>query len=217
MFGQAIPGKEVALRFDKLIPGIESYSAANTMYRLLDVDKNFYDMKLIKKPNDEEFHANEPIFANLLPDDRLLLEHMIANLKSTKEFLLSLSEDKLMYRYAKEKWTIKEVLIHLIDMERVYTYRALRFARNDQTGLPGFDDKHYVYHSGAINRDILSLLKELEAVRYSTIAMVEGFDENALTRSGTINGKPVSVRALIYHIAGHELHHIKIIKERYLT
>jgi uncharacterized damage-inducible protein DinB len=174
-------------------------------------------MKLIKKPNDEEFHANEPVLANLLPDDGLLLEHMIANLKSTKEFLLSLSEDKLMYRYAKEKWTIKEVLIHLIDMERIYTYRALRFARNDQTELPGFDDKQYVYHSGAIDRDILSLLKELEAVRYSTIAMVEGFDEKALTRSGTINGKPVSVRALLYHIAGHELHHIKIIKERYLT
>ena len=174
-------------------------------------------MKLIKKPNDEEFHANEPLLANLVPDDGLLLEHMIANLKSTKEFLLSLSEDKLRYRYAKDKWTIKEVLIHLIDMERIYTYRALRFARNDQTELPGFDDKHYVFHSGAINRDVLSLLKELEAVRYSTIAMVEGFDENALARSGTINGKPVSVRALIYHIAGHELHHVKVIKERYLT
>ena len=174
-------------------------------------------MRLIKKPKDEEFSANEPILANLLPDDSLLLEHMIANLKSTKEFLLSLSDDKLMYRYAKDKWTIKEVLIHLVDMERIYTYRALRFARNDQTESPGFDDKHYVYHSGARDRDILSLLKELKAVRYSTIAMIEGLDEKALTRSGTIIGKPVSVRALLYHIAGHELHHIRIIKERYLT
>ena len=118
-------------------------------------------MKLIEKPNEEEFHANESILANLLPTDGLLLEHMVANLKSTKEFLLSLSDDKLMYRYAKDKWTIKEVLIHLVDMERIYTYRALRFARNDQTELPGFDDKHYVYHSGARDRDILSLLKEL--------------------------------------------------------
>ncbi len=122
-----------------------------------------------------------------------------------------------MYRYAKDKWTIKEVLIHLIDMERIYACRALRFARNDQTGLPGFDGGQYVYSSGANNRDISDLLDELEAVRHSTIAMVEGFDEKALIRSGTINGKPVSVRALIYHIAGHELHHIKIIKERYLT
>ena len=129
-------------------------------------------MKLIKKPGDQEFHGNEPILSNLLPDDGLLLEHMIANLKSTKEFLMSLSEDKLMYRYAKDKWTIKEVLIHLLDMERIYTYRALRFARNDQTELPGFDDKHYVFHSGAIDRDILSLLKELEAVRYSTVAFI---------------------------------------------
>ncbi len=174
-------------------------------------------MKLIKKPNREEFHADEPILANLLPDDGLLLEHMIANLKRTKEFLLPLSEDKQMYRYAKDKWTIKEVLIHLIDMERIYTYRALRFARNDQTGLPGFDGDQYVYSSGANNRDISDLFDELEAVRHSTIAMVEGFDEKALIRSGTINGKPVSVRALIYHIAGHELHHIKTIKERYFT
>lgn len=175
-------------------------------------------MKLIKKPNDEEFHPNEPVMvAHLIPDDGLLLEHMITNLKSTKEFILSLSEDKLMYRYAKDKWTIKEVLIHLIDMEHIYTYRALRFARNDKTVLPGFDDNHFVYNSGANDRDILSLLNELEAVRYSTIAMVEGFDENALMRFGTVNGKLVSVRALIYHLAGHELHHIKIINERYLT
>lgn len=174
-------------------------------------------MKLIKKPNREEFHANEPILADLLPDDGLLLEHMTANLKSTKEFLLSLPQDKLVYRYAQDKWTIKEILIHLIDMERIYTYRALRFARNDQTELPGFDGDEYVYYSGANNRDVSNLLDELEAVRRSTIAMVDGFDEKALLRSGTINGKPVSVRALIYHIAGHELHHMKLIKERYLV
>ena len=98
--------------------------------------KSLYHMKLIKKPNDEEFPANEPMLANLLPDDGLLLEHLLANFEKTKEVLLSLPENKLLHRYAAGKWTIKEVLIHLIDMERIYTYRALRFARNDKTELP---------------------------------------------------------------------------------
>ncbi len=117
----------------------------------------------------------------------------------------------------KGKWSIKEVIIHLIDMERIYTYRALRFARNDKTILPGFDDNKYVKHSGANNRDIGNLLSELEAVRRSTIAMIEGLEEETLIRSGIINGKSVSAGALLYHIAGHELHHIQIIRERYLA
>ena len=174
-------------------------------------------MRLINKPHIEDFQPNEPLLANLLPDDGQLQEHMMTNLKTTETFLLSLPEDKLLYRYAEGKWTIKEILIHMVDMERIYTYRALRFARNDQTELPGFDDSHYVYHSGANNKNIRTLLNEFKAVRYATLAMIEGFDENAISRSGIVNSKPVSVRALLYHIAGHELHHINIIKERYLN
>lgn len=173
-------------------------------------------MKIIKKPNNDEFATNEPMVANLLPDDGLLLEHMLANIEMTKEFLLSLPENTLLHRYSAAKWTIKEVVMHLIDMERIYAYRALRFARNDQTELPGFDGDGYVYSSGANDRDISSLTKEFEAVRHATVSLVETFDDEALRRTGTANGKPVSVRALIYHIAGHELHHLKLIKERYV-
>lgn len=172
-------------------------------------------MKIIKKPSNEEYHANELRLADLVPNDGLLLEYLANNLENTKKFILSLPEDKLLYRYTEGKWSIKEVITHLIDMERIYTYRALRFARNDKTILPGFDDKEYVKHSGANNRDISALLKELEAVRHSTIAMIEGLEEEVLTRSGIINGKSVSARALLYHIAGHELHHIRILKEKY--
>jgi uncharacterized damage-inducible protein DinB len=173
-------------------------------------------MKIIKKPDEKEFPANEPMLAKLVPDDGLLLNHLMANLETTKEFILSLPEDKLMYRYAEDKWTIKEVLMHMIDMERIYTYRALRFARNDQTVLPGFDDDHYIYFSGANDRDISGLLEEFAAVRHSTIMLLNGLTDDALLRSGIINGDLVSVGALAYHIAGHELHHINIIKERYL-
>jgi uncharacterized damage-inducible protein DinB len=174
-------------------------------------------MKIIMKPNNEEYHANELRLADLIPNDGLLLEHLATNLEITKKFILSVAEDKLLYRYAEGKWSIKEVIIHLIDMERIYTYRALRFARNDKTILPGFDDNEYVKHSGANNRDIFDLFKELKAVRGSTIAMIEGLEKEAFIRSGIINGKSVSARALLYHIAGHELHHLKIIREKYLA
>ncbi len=173
-------------------------------------------MKIIKKPNRDEYHPDEPMLADLLPNDGSLLEHLAINLENTKKFILSLAEDKLMYRYAEGKWSIKEVIIHLIDMERIYTYRALQFARNDKTVLPGFDDNEYVNQSSANSRNISDLLDEFEAVRRSTIAMIEGLEDEAFMRYGIINGKSVSARALLYHIAGHELHHMKIIRERYL-
>jgi uncharacterized damage-inducible protein DinB len=173
-------------------------------------------MKIIRKPDDSEFQVNEPLFAKLIPDDGLLLKHLSDNVEATKAIILSLPENRLMYRYAEGKWTIKEVLMHLIEMERIYTYRALRFARNDQTILPGFDANQYISFSGANDRDAYSLLEELAAVRQSTITFVNGLPDKAFVRSGTMNGHQVSVRALIYHIAGHELHHINIIKERYL-
>jgi len=173
-------------------------------------------MKMIGKPPDKEFQANEPIYAKEIPDDGLLLEHLLTNLEATKKFILSIPANRLLYRYAEGKWTIKEIIIHLIDMERIYGYRMLRFARNDQTILPGFDADKYILLSNANARDISDLLNELEAVRYSTIALLNGFTDEALLQTGIMNGHHVSVRALVYHIAGHELHHMDIIKKRYL-
>ena len=174
-------------------------------------------MRIINKPDDSAFQVNEPMLSKLIPDDGLLLKYLVENLSATKIFILSLSEDKLMFRYATGKWTIKEVIAHLIDMERIYTYRALCIARNDKTDFPGFDADMYVLFSGANDRGINELLDELETVRYSTITLLNGLSEEALTRSGTINGELVSAVALVYHIAGHELHHISIIKKRYFN
>src|SRR4051812_25340759 len=126
-------------------------------------------MKIITKPANSEFQKNEPLFGNLIPGDGLLIDHLTANIQKTKSFILSLPTSKLMYRYAEDKWTIKEVLMHLIDMERIYGYRILRFARNDQTILPGFNAEKYILYSNANDRDAVDLLDELEAVRNSTI------------------------------------------------
>jgi uncharacterized damage-inducible protein DinB len=174
-------------------------------------------MKKIKKPEPGEYPAYAAMYIDRLPDDGLLLQHLEDNFQVVKELILSLPEEKLLYRYAPGKWTIKEILVHIIDDERIYSYRALRFARNDSTPLPGFEQDDFTKYSNANKRDLGNIFEEYEAVRKATITLFNGLDEEVLTRYGTADGKKATVRALAYHIAGHELHHISIIKEKYLV
>jgi uncharacterized damage-inducible protein DinB len=173
-------------------------------------------MKKIEKPKEGEYAPYAIRYIGLLPDDGLVLNHLQDNVKATTDFILSLPEEKLTYRYAEDKWTIKDILVHVIDDERIYAYRALRFARNDKTELSGFEQDDYALHSGANERAIEDILEELAAVRNSTISLFNNLDDQALMRTGVADGNRVSVRALAYHIAGHELRHLNIIKERYL-
>jgi uncharacterized damage-inducible protein DinB len=173
-------------------------------------------MRKIEKPVEGEYAPYTMMYIGLLPDDGLVLKYLEENLKATKDFILSLPEEKLLYRYAEGKWTIREILVHLIDDERIYSYRALRFARNDKTELPGFEQDDYAIHSGANERELEDILKEFTTVRRATISLFEGFDRKALLRAGIASGNIMSVRAAAYHIAGHEMRHINIIKERYL-
>jgi uncharacterized damage-inducible protein DinB len=174
-------------------------------------------MRTIEKPNEGEYPAYAIMYMKLVPDDGLLLKNLAGNFEKVKNFILSLSEEKLLYRYSDNKWTIKETLVHIIDDERIYAYRALCFARNEKTKLPGFEQDDYVAFSNANERHIDNILREYEAVRQATIALFEGFDDAALLREGIANNNKATVRALGYHIAGHELHHMNIIKERYLN
>ena len=145
---------------------------------------------------------------------------LIPGLKSSFDealkFYLSVSPEKLTYRYAEGKWSVKEILCHLIDTERIFCYRALRFARQDKTVLSGFDENDYVQFSDADNRSMEDLLEEYKSVRLSTIALFKSFTESALLNIGVAGTGQVSVRALGFLIIGHEKHHIRIIKERYL-
>ena len=172
--------------------------------------------KSIEKPKEGEYAPYAIMYIGLLPDDGQILKHLKNNFKATKDLLLSLSEETLNSRYADGKWTIKELLVHIIDDERIYAYRALRFARNDKTELPGFEQDDYATYSNANNRTIQDILKEFETVRNATISLFQNLDRDALTRSGVANGNVMSVRAAAYHIAGHELRHVQLIKERYL-
>jgi len=173
-------------------------------------------MKIIAKPEAPEYAPYTIIYIGLLPDDGCILKHLQDNLTITNNFLRELPEDKLSYRYADGKWTIKEILAHLIDDERIYCYRALRFARNDKTELPGFEQDEYARESGANERSLEDLLTEFSIVRAATLALFASFPDEVLTRAGMASGNIMSVRAAAYHIAGHELRHMNIIKERYL-
>ena len=117
--------------------------------------------------------------------------------------------------YAQGKWTIKDILQHLIDCERIFNYRALTFARNDKTELPGFEENDYARETNANKRSLDELISEFVNVRKSTMDLFAAFDENMLMRMGKCNDRSVSVLALGFVIAGHELHHARIIRERY--
>jgi uncharacterized damage-inducible protein DinB len=173
-------------------------------------------MKPIPKPHPGEYAPYAIMYIGLLPDDGLVLRHLKDNLQATCDLVRSLPEETLLFRYAPGKWTIKEIIVHISDDERIYAYRALRFARGDKTELPGFEQDDYALASGANERTIDDILEELTTVREATITLFKNLDEAALLRSGVANGNVMSVRAAAYHIAGHEMHHVNIIKDRYL-
>src|SRR5882724_6045549 len=172
--------------------------------------------RVIEKPTEGEYPAYAGRYIGLLPGDGRILTHLAENMASTKKFIASIPQARLLYRYAEGKWTIKEILGHIVDDERIYVYRALRFARNDSTELPGFEQDPFARYSEANKRDVGDLLNEFTLVRRATIAFFQSLDDAALLRSGVADGKRSSVRALAYHIPGHELRHMNIIKERYL-
>jgi len=172
--------------------------------------------KVIAFPTSSEYPAYAEMYMKLLQKDGTLLQQLKTNLEKTKELIATLSGEKLNDSYAENKWTLKEVLVHIIDDERIYGYRALAFARNEKTALPGFEQDQYTVNSDAHLRPIDNIMAEYEAVRMGTITLFDGFSEEALLRIGTTNRNKTSVRALGYHIAGHELHHINLIKELYL-
>jgi uncharacterized damage-inducible protein DinB len=130
--------------------------------------------------------------------------------------VMAIPEQRGGFRYAEGKWTIREVIGHLIDAERIFTYRALRIARSDATPLPGFEENDYVRTAGSDERTLASLGQELAAVRESTVLLFQSLPADAWVRRGVASGKEISVRAIAYIVAGHPLHHLRILRERYL-
>jgi uncharacterized damage-inducible protein DinB len=174
-------------------------------------------MKKILKPEVGEYAPYAIMYIDLVPDDGLVLQYLQDTMQTLKTLILAQPEELLVSRCAEGEWTIKEILSHVIDTERIFCYRALRFARNDTTELPGFDQDFYVAYAHANQRHVEAILEEFTAVRTATIALFNSFDSEVWLRSGRSNGDNLTVRAAVYQIAGHELHHTISIKENYLS
>jgi hypothetical protein len=169
---------------------------------------------LIPRPEATEYAPSYGAYVSLVPGGDLLaiLEDQG---RETQQLLAALPAATALHRYAPGKWSVKEVVGHLSDSERVFSYRALRFARGDAQPLAGFDEQAWVPAAGFDRRPLPDLLAELDAVRRTTIALFRGCDAAALARKGTANNREITVRALAYVIAGHERHHLGILRERY--
>ncbi|TRW25733.1 DinB family protein [Flavobacterium zepuense] len=172
-------------------------------------------MKVTELPKGE-YAPYQESYISLVDDAWSLVEELEVSVHAFIKFVQEIPMDKYDYRYAKGKWTIKDIIQHIIDTERIFSYRALRFARNDNTPLPGYEENAYGAIANGHERKLQELLTELTIVRQGTIMLFKSFDEDALLRTGTASGYTVSVRALGFIIIGHQNHHIKIFKERYL-
>ena len=173
-------------------------------------------MTYINEIQPEEYNEYYGYHIKKNNEDVDLLEALTKGLSSTISFFESLPDDKLLYRYAEGKWTPKEVLLHLIDTERIFIYRALRFSRNDKTSLMGFEQDDFMVNNTANERTIPSLLEEYKATRVSSIAVFQNMNVTSSSLIGTASGSPMSARAAGFIICGHEIHHIEIIKEKCL-
>ncbi|MBX2889454.1 MAG: DinB family protein [Saprospiraceae bacterium] len=170
----------------------------------------------ISRPQRDEYPEWYAEEIERVPHDNLLTG-LEDSFQQTIIFLRGLNAEKLLYRYQPEKWTIKEIWQHVIDTERVLSYRAMRFARGDKTVLQGFDQNKYAEVSKANARDWEDILREYSAVRESSLMLFRSFDEEMWMRRGTAGRSEASVRAVGFLILGHETHHVKIIRERYLN
>ena len=154
-------------------------------------------------------------YINLVEDDEVLNVLQNNNNDIHKLFGL-LAETKGNYQYAKDKWSIKELLVHLIDTERIFCYRALCIARNEKSVLLSFDHEAYVKNSNANERTLVDIAKEFDAVRKATIALFQNFTPKMLAASGSANGNQLTVLAIGYLIVGHAKHHLNVLQEKYL-
>lgn len=173
---------------------------------------------MIKRQNitDKEYHSYYTQYIDQVPNGLELVEALEKGLLFTSNFFKGLAKDQQDLRYAEGKWTPKEVLLHIIDTERIFSYRALRFGRKDLSTLVGFDQDQYVLHSNASNRTMDDLVEEFTHVRRATISLYNHMTDQALVSLGEASGSNLSPRAAAFIIAGHERHHVRIIEERYL-
>ena len=167
------------------------------------------------RPNKEDYATfYETYIGKIASDD--IITALTASLPKTMVFLADIPLDKWGFAYAEGKWTIKELMIHILDAERIFINRALRIARNDKTALPGFDQDEYAPFTNANNRTVESIIEEYESVRKASLTLFQHFTNEMWQRKGIASDNTVTPLAIAYIILGHETHHFGVIQERYL-
>jgi hypothetical protein len=186
------------------------------MMRCMYKDKIKRMVKMQKRPEANEYNPYYSTYINLIPYGDII--HILEEqMKETNLLLKGISDSEGHFRYAPNKWSIKEVIGHIADTERIMGYRLLSIARGETVALPGYNDDMYVLRATFDKQSMQDLLENLTVVRQSTVHLLKSLDEEAWLQRGIANNSEVTVRALANIIAGHELHHRQIIKERYLS
>ena len=170
----------------------------------------------MQRPRPDEFNPYYNGYISQVQEGDDLIAVMDAQPAGLRSALSGLPEEKGAYAYADGKWTIKELLSHIIDGERIFAYRVLRIARGDETPIEGFDQDIYIENSHANNRSFAELLEEFDLARRSNMLMLRNLRDEDGARMGTASDKPISARTIPFIMAGHVTHHVKILKERYL-
>jgi hypothetical protein len=168
------------------------------------------------RPGTTEYAPYYDKYVELVPDGDIA-ETLARQIDESLTTYRAVTEEQSRFRYAPDKWTLKQVLGHICDTERVFAFRALAFARGEAQPIPGFEQDAYVAHADSDARTWASLIEELKAVRGATVTLFRSLSEQALERQGVASNNPVSVRALGFMIAGHERHHLSILKSKYLA
>jgi len=168
----------------------------------------------MSRPSAADYPVFYEAYVKLVPETELMIT-LSASTQELQHFLSTIPVDKADFAYDTGKWTIKQVLQHVIDAERVFAYRALCFARNEKQSLPGFDENEYASHAEVGHRTLKELKDEFLTVRQTSVLMFHGFTEQMLDRNGVANKNPITVLSLGYVIIGHWRHHQHILRERY--
>jgi len=169
---------------------------------------------VIERPQPSEYHEFYGTYVDAVPEGDVLeiLTHAVDELP---RLVSDLAEEQAGFRYEPGKWSVKEVVGHVADCELIFAYRMLRFARGDETALPGMDQDPYVENANFDGQPIAKLAEQFRRARQTTVALVTSFEGNVFDRRGIASENAISVRALAYILAGHELHHRSVLKERY--
>lgn len=170
----------------------------------------------ITPPTTEEYAPFYADYIQRAAQNKDILAALPQQIEDIKSMLRHLSDEKARFRFGPEEWSIKEVVGHLNDVERVFSYRLLRISRNDQTSLPGFEQEDYVREAGFDNHNLSDLIQEFEFLRRANILAISNMTESVIERRGTASGVMVSARALIYMLVGHVEHHMASLHEKYL-